>query len=77
MARIAGAVDAGHGVVEPLRRHGYRGRTWGAQQRLGSAYNRPDQLQRAFHPEARLYLSQGSDGMREVGIAEYATRGGH
>lgn len=39
---------------------------------LGSSYNRHDQLRRAFHPEARLYLSQGTDGMREVGIAEYA-----
>lgn len=38
----------------------------------GSSYNEHDQLRRAFHPEARLYLSQGSDGMREVGIAEYA-----
>ena len=38
----------------------------------GSSYNQPDQLQRAFHPDARLYLSQGEDGMREVGIAQYA-----
>jgi len=38
----------------------------------GSSYNRNDQLRRAFHPDARLYLSQGADGMREVGIAEYA-----
>lgn len=38
----------------------------------GSSYNRPEQLLHAFHPEARLYLSQGTDGMREVGIAEYA-----
>ncbi|MCF7751319.1 nuclear transport factor 2 family protein [Bacillus subtilis subsp. subtilis] len=38
----------------------------------GSSYNQPDQLRRAFHPDARLYLSQGTDGMREVGIAEYA-----
>lgn len=38
----------------------------------GSSYNRSDQLRRAFHPDARLYLSQGTDGMREVGIAEYA-----
>lgn len=39
----------------------------------GSAYNRTDQLRRAFHPEARLYLSQGTDGMREVSIAEYTS----
>lgn len=38
----------------------------------GSSYNQHDQLRRAFHPDARLYLSQGADGMREVGIAEYA-----
>lgn len=38
----------------------------------GSSYNQHDQLKRAFHPDARLYLSQGTDGMREVGIAEYA-----
>lgn len=38
----------------------------------GSSYNRDDQLRRAFHPDARLYLSQGTDGMREVGITEYA-----
>ncbi|MER2177810.1 MAG: nuclear transport factor 2 family protein [Stenotrophomonas maltophilia] len=38
----------------------------------GSSYNQPEQLRRAFHPDARLYLSQGTDGMREVGIAEYA-----
>jgi hypothetical protein len=38
----------------------------------GSSYNEHDQLSRAFHPDARLYLSQGTDGMREVGIAEYA-----
>ena len=38
----------------------------------GSSYNQADQLRRAFHPDARLYLSQGADGMREVGIAEYA-----
>jgi putative intracellular protease/amidase len=37
-----------------------------------SSYNQHDQLKRAFHPDARLYLSQGTDGMREVGIAEYA-----
>ncbi|WP_411851511.1 nuclear transport factor 2 family protein [Stenotrophomonas sp. LGBM10] len=38
----------------------------------GSSYNQHDRLTRAFHPDARLYLSQGTDGMREVGIAEYA-----
>lgn len=38
----------------------------------GSSYNQNEQLARAFHPDARLYLSQGADGMREVGIAEYA-----
>lgn len=38
----------------------------------GSSYNQIDQLRRAFHPDARLYLSQGTDGMREVGIGEYA-----
>lgn len=38
----------------------------------GSSYNRTEQLQRAFHPDARLYLSQPNGGMREVGIAEYA-----
>jgi putative intracellular protease/amidase len=38
----------------------------------GSSYNQADQLRRAFHPEARLYLSQGTDGMREVSITEYA-----
>lgn len=38
----------------------------------GSSYNQPDQLRRAFHPDARLYLSQGTDGMREVSIADYA-----
>lgn len=39
----------------------------------GSSYNRADQLRRAFHPEARLYLSDQADGMREVSIAEYAS----
>lgn len=39
----------------------------------GSSYNRTEQLQRAFHPDARLYLSQPNGGMREVGIAEYAS----
>lgn len=39
----------------------------------GSSYNRPEQLQRAFHPDARLYLSQPGGGMRELGIAEYAS----
>ncbi|WP_421567096.1 nuclear transport factor 2 family protein [Stenotrophomonas sp. PD6] len=38
----------------------------------GSSYNQPDQLRRAFYPDARLYLSQGVDGMREVSIADYA-----
>ena len=38
----------------------------------GSSYNQVDQLRRAFHPDARLYLSQGEDGMREVSITEYA-----
>lgn len=38
----------------------------------GSSYNRAAQLRSAFHPDARLYLSQGTSGMREVGIAEYA-----
>lgn len=38
----------------------------------GSSYNRDEQLRRAFHPDARLYLSQGASGMREVSIAEYA-----
>ncbi|MGY8563508.1 nuclear transport factor 2 family protein [Paracidovorax citrulli] len=38
----------------------------------GTSYNQHDRLRRAFHPEARLYLSQGADGMREVGIAQYA-----
>lgn len=38
----------------------------------GSSYNRAEQLRGAFHPDARLYLSQGASGMREVGIAEYA-----
>lgn len=38
----------------------------------GSSYNQNERLARAFHPDARLYLSQGADGMREVGIAEYA-----
>lgn len=37
----------------------------------GSSYNRPEQLRRAFHPDARLYLSHGESGMREVGIDEY------
>lgn len=37
----------------------------------GSSYNRPEQLRRAFHPDARLYLSQGESGMREVGVEEY------
>lgn len=37
----------------------------------GTSYNRHDQIRRAFHPEARLYLSQGADGMREVPIADY------
>lgn len=40
----------------------------------GSSYNQHERLRRAFHPDARLYLSQGTDGMREVGIAEYAGR---
>jgi len=39
----------------------------------GSSYNQPDQLRRAFHADARLYLSQGEDGMREVGIGQYAS----
>lgn len=39
----------------------------------GSSYNQGDRLRRAFHPDARLYLSQGADGMREVGIAEYTS----
>lgn len=39
----------------------------------GSSYNQRDRLSRAFHPDARLYLSQGTDGMREVGIAEYSS----
>lgn len=38
----------------------------------GSSYNQQELLTRAFHPDARLYLSQGTDGMREVGIAEYS-----
>lgn len=38
----------------------------------GSSYNRAEQLRSAFHSDARLYLSQGENGMREVGIAEYA-----
>lgn len=41
----------------------------------GSSYNRLEparQLKRAFHLEARLYLTKGTDGRREVGIAEYA-----
>ena len=38
----------------------------------GSSYSKSAQLRRAFHPDARLYLSQGTDGMREVGIGEYA-----
>lgn len=37
----------------------------------GSSYNRTEQLRRAFHPSARLYLSQGASGMREVGVEEY------
>lgn len=37
----------------------------------GSSYNQPERLRRAFHPDARLYLSQGTDGMREVGVDEY------
>jgi putative intracellular protease/amidase len=39
----------------------------------GSAYNRAYQLRRAFHPNARLYLSDGADGMREVSLAEYVS----
>lgn len=39
----------------------------------GSANNRAYQLRRAFHPNARLYLSDGADGMREVSIAEYVS----
>lgn len=39
----------------------------------GSSYNRPEQLRRAFHPDARLYLSQGASGMREVGVDEYVS----
>ena len=38
----------------------------------GSSYNRSDQLRRAFHADARLYLSGKDGAMREVGIAEYA-----
>lgn len=37
----------------------------------GSSYSQADRLRRAFHPDARLYLDQGSDGMREVGSADY------
>jgi putative intracellular protease/amidase len=37
----------------------------------GSSYSRADRLRRAFHPDARLYLDQGTDGMREVSIADY------
>ncbi|WP_148040913.1 nuclear transport factor 2 family protein [Montanilutibacter psychrotolerans] len=37
----------------------------------GSSYNRPEQLRRAFHPSARLYLSQGVSGMREVSVDQY------
>ncbi|WP_368563225.1 nuclear transport factor 2 family protein [Pseudoxanthomonas sp. UTMC 1351] len=39
----------------------------------GTSYSRADQLQRAFHPEARLYLDDATNGMREVSIAEYAS----
>ncbi|MGO1000199.1 nuclear transport factor 2 family protein [Lysobacter sp. CA196] len=37
----------------------------------GSSYSQADRLRRAFHPNARLYLDQGTDGMREVSIADY------
>jgi putative intracellular protease/amidase len=37
----------------------------------GSSYSQADRLRRAFHPDARLYLDQGSDGMREVSSADY------
>ena len=40
----------------------------------GSSYNRVDQLGRAFHPTARLYLDDEANGMREVSIAEYLSR---
>lgn len=38
----------------------------------GSSYNRTEQLRRAFHPDARLYLSRKDGAMWEVGIDEYA-----
>ena len=39
----------------------------------GSSYNRSDQLRKAFHADARLYLSGKDGNMREVGIEEYAS----
>jgi len=38
----------------------------------GSSYNRSEQLRRAFHADARLYLNGKDGAMREVGIEEYA-----
>ena len=38
----------------------------------GSSYNRREQLRRAFHADARLYLNGKDGAMREVGIEEYA-----
>ncbi len=37
----------------------------------GTSFNRPNQLKRAFHPDARLYLDNGTGGMREVLFADY------
>ncbi len=37
----------------------------------GTAYNRAEQIKRAFHPDARLYLDNGTGGMREVPFANY------
>ncbi|NUO76868.1 MAG: peptidase [Lysobacter sp.] len=42
----------------------------------GSSYNRAEQLRRAFHPNARLYLSQGAGGMSEMSVEEYVGRFG-
>lgn len=39
----------------------------------GSSYNRSDQLRKAFHADARLYLSGKDGAMQEVGIEEYAS----
>lgn len=38
----------------------------------GTSFNRVDQIKRAFHPDARLYLDNGTGGMREVLFADYA-----